>query len=699
MIISSSPNPQRILEITTNASTRCNTLWLCHNSSSKARGQTRGNGAKCGGISNHQSSYTSSFGRAQTLDAYEGSRPMQRVPMQRVPMQRKVPMDAALLTFKLRHCDSPQQVLELFSNHRDGMDFIHLSAAITRLANLANSSTQPSSHVLQDPDVMYPSQRSGHRNIQVDTSLCNTHPQSSQLDYASLTNHLIQDLLSHKRLMRAREVSNVVWALCKLGYNLYRRPLEELLGEVPRIAVSCKGQEISSLLYSLAAAGRRLDGRDLNTVWSGKTVEYEQSGSDRTGESDIDELNHTTGSKGIVPKPQPRGKKPPAWTPEMADHVECAQGGSSGVDLQACIYSKLEDALLNGELRLQALSNTMWALGKQVQLGGVGPPQGVCRSLILATSKAAHQLSPLGLCNVVVGLAWLQLRPGGEWTARYHDATLRSLGSLGGQGLANILWAFVTLGRPPPVPWMTTFIMEVERRLHQKADFPLIPDSPGKLDRSQTSFHDGVGITQEYSSTASDIRRGDNGGIDQNSKQSKELLSKFLLGSQSPPNNLAHSLALNPTDICFILRSLARLGFKPPAPMLDACLGSLYSCFKEKSMTPQALANISTALAAIGARPTEVWIEGLLRASYVQGPGFTSQGADMLLTSLEDMGFKPSKRIVARLSMHLPEDWRQRAKASMQQRSLTRAEWLQEAQCKREERRSLNYVLCRLCLF
>ncbi len=100
---------------------------------------------------------------------------------------------ASQLTRRIKSSTDWRELQQLHAEHRKEMDFIHMSATVTHLAQLEASSDQ---------------------SLQNDGSQANQKPGKAQREW--LVHVLLPDIVAASHLMRAREAANVAWALAKL---------------------------------------------------------------------------------------------------------------------------------------------------------------------------------------------------------------------------------------------------------------------------------------------------------------------------------------------------------------------------------------------------------------------------------------------------------------------------------------------------
>lgn len=460
--------------------------------------------------------------------------------------------------------------------------------------------------------------------------------------YNGLVHGLVYRLLLHRDALRGRELCNALWALSKLGGSRAWDPgtlgsdgssgspdtvsvtpdaaVEALLAEVPRCLANCNGQELSNLLYALAVMRRPLKGQPEQAAgrrrWAATTQEE--------GRPSLHSCNAFAGGHLGDSTPSATGSLGQGGNLSRAPGPASPRTPDVPVDLQLPVLTALAQALRRGDLGPQALANSTWALGCLVRLGDARVPAVVPHLLgqNALGGAALYSLTPEGLSTVAVGLAWLGARPSTTWCARFGAASGRVLSAASSQAICNMLWGLVSMGRRPARLWLGVVLAEAQRR----------------LEGSSSAHHQ-----------------------------------------------------MQPRDAAVLLYCCARLGVRPPLPLLGLLMAMLYAGLeasagsrskiratgthattRDEQLSPQAMANVSLALWRLGAKPTTEWVEALLRAAHAWAPQFSILGAHMLLSGLEGLGFKPSRRFVARLGAHLREGWQQEAQGAVEQQQARR---------------------------
>lgn len=151
---------------------------------------------------------------------------------------------ASRLTRSIKSCTAWQQLQDLHSKHRHDMDFIHLSALLTHLAQLHDTGLSPAAqHYSDSSDTQGSYGGSGQAVLE---------------EWVQAA--LLPDLRRVAPELRPREAANVVWALAKLELRSNGSDTSLLLDIAWSHIPGMGSQELSNTLYASALLQQQLPG-------------------------------------------------------------------------------------------------------------------------------------------------------------------------------------------------------------------------------------------------------------------------------------------------------------------------------------------------------------------------------------------------------------------------------------------------------
>ncbi|KAJ9529734.1 hypothetical protein QJQ45_014507 [Haematococcus lacustris] len=599
---------------------------------------------------------------------------------------------AALLTRTIKACKSWQELQHLYLARFPDMDFIHLAAALTHLAQL-QSRTGPG--VLPSPPSPPPLAAAEPQSPR--------HPTCSPEDFALL---LLQDLAGVVDQLRARELANVVWAAAKL------LPCPDPSATAAPTSTS-RAPSWQPTPYPTSPAA--------NGAHAG-------SSSNRGCSSGGSDSGSSHGSRG--------------------GGLEGSGGGTPGIPgLPSCVSLLLQRAWIEvWAMGPQELSNTLYATA----LLQAPPPGQALGQALSRLIEVARDCSPQALANISWALPQLKAQPGGAVLRVLLRETYRHMYDLTPQvarpgsqapsvslpGLCGVTHGLVGLGVVLPQQWVRKLLDAAWQRMRVRAQGPLPPpstqasaagDPPRQQQHQQGWQSSGATATistgEERRAGGGEKARGEagvgggsgawpamSGGVLQPSlpqplaaaaaappgplalpgsppsPQLSEaqqvpgrrggpgyagrlaardcldvtslvrLLWALVKASHAPPRAwLAGCLVqveaevgeLTAADVAQLMWCLAQMQVRPSLPLLAQLMARGYATLQE--LPPEGLVALVWALGQLGARPSAVWAERALKSVYRLAPSMGCWGCCSLLWSLGLLQLRPSLKLVTAL--------------------------------------------------
>jgi hypothetical protein len=367
-----------------------------------------------------------------------------------------------VITRNITNCRTIAQLEGMYQRYKQQLNPIHVGALLSKLAKLA---TQQGMVV--------------EANSRAQQLLAQLVP-------------LFSTQLQH---MGPRVLANSVWALAKLGHVPDQLLVNSLwLSLVPAIPHMLP-QQLSSLLWALAAWHKQLQVQQgVFAAWEWQVVgalpAYPSPppaaaaaaaagfGSQQGEASDAlapQQLQQTDGDTLLS---GPSGME---WSPEAVAGVATSSsssggGGGASSSTQGQLHL-LRLGLTPGRLQLleeasasclhsftpQGLSNTLYAWA----VLGVVPSPAWCDLYWRVSSSALNHCEPQHLSNTVWAAAKLALQPPAEWAGRWWVVSQQALTRSTPQGCSNMLWAVAVLGWGVPRGWAESFARVTQPRLAQ----------------------------------------------------------------------------------------------------------------------------------------------------------------------------------------------------------------------------------------
>jgi hypothetical protein len=184
------------------------------------------------------------------------------------------------LTKLITQTTQPQQLLELVVAHQAALDYIHLSAAFSRLAKMKLVARQrPAAMELlgQLDQLLLPKlDQCGVRQ------LSNTAWSCSKLSYTNtqlFAGCMVCFLQQAEHQQQPQGFSNVLWAAANSRYPLHQRQLQQLIALLTRsnILQHTKPQEVSNTLWAVAKMGQQLEQQQLAQLLDGLLCQLDQA--------------------------------------------------------------------------------------------------------------------------------------------------------------------------------------------------------------------------------------------------------------------------------------------------------------------------------------------------------------------------------------------------------------------------------------
>eukprot|EP00877_Chromochloris_zofingiensis_P014482 jgi/Chrzof1/9288/UNPLg00255.t1 len=189
------------------------------------------------GVVTGRSSYKHSATGAWPLSYRKQNVPNKNVPKQNVPLKY-------VITQQIKACKSAQQVAIIVQEYGLAFNAIHISAALTHLAQ--RSSQAADTHMQLPPWQqqlqLVPGQQDGHMQ----------HQQQQQQQHAALVGQLVSMAVAQLHEFGARQLANSLWALAKLGYSQHIAALSAMFDQAAVVFDQCNSQELSNILYAAA---------------------------------------------------------------------------------------------------------------------------------------------------------------------------------------------------------------------------------------------------------------------------------------------------------------------------------------------------------------------------------------------------------------------------------------------------------------
>ncbi|GAX74158.1 hypothetical protein CEUSTIGMA_g1607.t1 [Chlamydomonas eustigma] len=538
------------------------------------------------------------------------------------------------VTKSIKGCQTWQQVNSVCLKHGKAFNHIHVSAAITHIAQLNNQKYTHPFNEQHDPNVLVsssPMHEEPSTSHQASTRRSNLPEGAAQLmdkllflsrghinrcDSRQLSNMLwavakcghiphpiwlkiiVSALARHWGTYDPQHVSNVAYALALLGYDPGKAWLMRLLKESVRVLEDFKPQELSNLLYALSLMSSRyrigsrwlslmrkqthqcmqdFNGQELaNLCWSmSRFHQADRKKSSKpaslTYDNDISQTEESKQSYNIEAGGYEESTQPPAHQ-AFDTSPTSPQAQTRTSENHAMHHAWMERLLLAAQLRLHAADLS---------------PQAVC-CILLSCAKMGHRPPDVLLrstCNMIKQELRHQYCP---------------------QALSNLLLAFTYLGFRP----QQDFLVECEAALEiHMSNQPSLKGTP----------------TQGVSVKHKDFVRG---FITRVSRE--ELL----------PQHLANSLW-----------SMAKMGWCPSPTYLHGhmqlCVSFLHK-FKSSEVAQMLLA-----LSALGIRPSPDFLELMCIQALPGSHNLGGREASVILHSLVSLGHHPRHEWLHQLSSRI----------------------------------------------
>ncbi|GFR48839.1 hypothetical protein Agub_g10792 [Astrephomene gubernaculifera] len=102
------------------------------------------------------------------------------------------------------------------------------------------------------------------------------------------------------------------------------------------------------------------------------------------------------------------------------------------------------------------------------------PPPAFMVVVLVAIGGSADRLNPVGLCSLLMGLAYMQYKPHPQWFRGMWDLVMQNLGALDKQQCANVLWAAARLGCSVPFRDVDAILTRVASQLPDHTDAEIL---------------------------------------------------------------------------------------------------------------------------------------------------------------------------------------------------------------------------------